>query len=359
MPKTVPEDTVRNSGEGQRNFRSPIEMLVNTVSHMQRDLAILRDENRTLRTPTTSQVIQAPQRATLTTTEVPRFDGTTNWVQYHQVFEAIVQSNGWDNDTAALQLFSHLENVAHLVPLARRLSRSGLVNALTAHYGSPGRLADYRRQFERTIRTTGEDPANFATALEMLAVKAFGDMGQTARLRLIRDRFIAGHNSCDLRRHLDSAPPETPIRDVVDRCRVWESHADPAISRTRKPTTDPTYPTFTVGETDSNNEITKVAAVTEPKSDQHKLKEVIRRTLANTELPNPKPEIPDILERLQQLLRELVPNTLEQTLKSLFDGQQQRQRQPPRLRQQRRGWTDVICFSCGRSGHTATRCPDF
>ena len=113
---------------------------------------------------------------------------------------------------------------------------------------------------------------------------------------------------------------------MVDRCRAWESHADPAISRTRKPTTDPTYPTFTFGETDCNNEITKVAAVTEPKSDQHKLMEVIRRTLANTELPNPKPEIPDILKRLQQLLRELVPNTLEQTLKSLFDGQRQRQR---------------------------------
>ena len=50
-----------------------------------------------------------------------------------------MQSNGWDNDTAALQLFSHLEgdalNVAHLVPLARRLSRSGLVDALTDHYG--------------------------------------------------------------------------------------------------------------------------------------------------------------------------------------------------------------------------------
>ena len=98
-------------------------------------------------------------------TEIPG----TSWEQYHQVFEAIVRSNAWDNDTAALQLFSHLEgdalNVAHLVPLARRLSRAGLVDALTAHYGSPGRLADYRRQFKRTIRTSGEDPANFATAL--------------------------------------------------------------------------------------------------------------------------------------------------------------------------------------------------
>ena len=93
-----------------------------------------------------------------------------------------MRSNGWDNDTAALQLFSHLEgdalNVAHLVPLARRLSRSGLVDArsglvdaLTAHYGSPGRLADYRSQFERTTRNVGEDPAIFATALETLAVR--------------------------------------------------------------------------------------------------------------------------------------------------------------------------------------------
>ena len=54
-------------------------------------------------------------------------------------------------------------------------------------------------------------------------------MGQTARLCLIRDRFIAGHSSCELRRHLDSVPPETPIRDVVERCRVWESHADPTV----------------------------------------------------------------------------------------------------------------------------------
>ena len=103
----------------------------------------------------------------------------------------------------------------------------GLIDALSAHYGSPGRLADYRRQFEKTIhtRTAREDPSIFAIALETLAVKAFGDMGQTAWLRLIRDRFIAGHSSCDLRRYLDSVSPETPIRDVVDRCRVWESHA--------------------------------------------------------------------------------------------------------------------------------------
>ena len=178
---------------------------------MQQDLASLRAENRLLRTPAVPQMVHAPRQVAFTMTKVPRFDGTTSWEQYRQVFDAIIRSNGWDNDTAALQLFSHLEgdalNVAHLVPLSRRLSRTGLVDALTAHYGSPGRLADYRRQFVRTTRTVGEDPAIFATALEALAMKAFGDMGQTARLRLIRDRFIAGHNSCELHWHLDSVPP--------------------------------------------------------------------------------------------------------------------------------------------------------
>ena len=190
-----------------------------------------------------------------------------------------MQSNGWDNDTAALQLFSHLKgdalNVAHIVPLARRLLRSGLVDALTDHYGSPGRLADYRRQFERTTRTVGEDPAIFATALETLAVKAFGDMGQTARLRLIRDRFIAGHSNCDLRRHLDSVSPETPIRDIVDRHCVWESHADPADRGISKPSPDPTYPVYAIGDADGDIEATRVAAVIGQRSSQNQLEDLM------------------------------------------------------------------------------------
>ena len=142
-----------------------------------------------------------------------------------------------------------------------RESQVGLVDALSAHYGSPGRLADYRRQFEKTTRTAGEDPSIFAIAVETLAVKAFGDMGQTARLRLIRDRFIAGHSSCELRRYLDSVPPETPIRDVVDRCRVWESHADPEIRRVSKPIPEPVYPAYVVSESDKGVDDLCVAAV--------------------------------------------------------------------------------------------------
>ena len=72
------------------------------------------------------------------------------------------------------------------------------------------------------------------------------------------DRFIAGHNS-ELRRHLDSVPPKTPIRDVVDRCRVWESHADPAVRRVSKPSPDPIYLAYVVGDSDNISETTWVS----------------------------------------------------------------------------------------------------
>ena len=142
VPKKFPEDRSWDSGlDRQKDIGSPVDILVDTVARMQQDLSRLREENHLLRTPAIPQVVQAPRRAALTTTNVPRFDRTTSWEQYRQVFDAIVRSYGWDNDTAALRLFSHLEgdalNVAHLVPLSRRLSRSGLVDALTAHYGSP------------------------------------------------------------------------------------------------------------------------------------------------------------------------------------------------------------------------------
>ena len=150
----------------------------------------------------------------------------------------------------------------------------------------------------------GEEPAIFATAIETLAVKAFGGMGQTTRLRLIRDRFIAGHSNCDLRRHLDSVSPETPIRDVVDRCRVCESHADPAVRRIGKPNPDPTYPTYAVGDADSDNEATRVAAVTGQRSEQNQVEDLLRRVISTAERPASKPEVSDIEKLLQQLVRE-------------------------------------------------------
>ena len=192
-PGSFADQGMETAGRNRQSDEwSPVIALENTVLRMQRDL-----ENRFLRTPKPPAVAPLVRQAAPTMTKVPWFNGLTSWEQYQQVFDAIVLSNGWDDATAALQLLSHLQgdtlNVALLIPMPRRASRKELTDALSAHYGSPGRLANYRREFDKTVRKPGEDPSNFAIALETLAVKAFDDMGQAARLRLIRDRFIAGH----------------------------------------------------------------------------------------------------------------------------------------------------------------------
>ena len=103
MPQIFSEVRPRDGGADRRkDVGSPVHVLVDTVTRMQQDLASLRAENRLLRTPAVPQVVRAPRQAAFTTTNVPWFDGTS-WEQYRQMFDTIVRSNGWDNDTAALQ----------------------------------------------------------------------------------------------------------------------------------------------------------------------------------------------------------------------------------------------------------------
>ena len=361
------DQLVEKESEDGRDL--PTLMLEETVGRLQRDLEELQVENQFLKTPRTVRPVPLARQATLTTTKVPWFDGSTSWEQYLLVFEAIVLSNGWGDATAALQLLSHLQgdalSVALLIPMPLQATRKELTEALSSHYGSPGRLANYRREFDKTVRKIGEDPSNFAIKLETLAVKAFGNMGQVARLRLIRDRFIAGHSSCDLRRYLDCVPPDTPLRDIVDRCRVWESHGTMDIRRVSKPVPDPVYPTYKVEQpeyeeepvclvTDQTEELlrklvealTPVEPITTPvkASDSitwNKLSELLMSKVVGS-----KPEVPKVV----------VPTGLEEMLRSYFMGLPSTGL-GSRGRPLRKDWSDMKCFSCGKSGHSATRCP--
>ena len=142
-----------------------------------------------------------------------------------------MKSNGWSPDTAALQLFAHLDGealqVALLMPDTIRARWKDLVNELSSYYSTPGRLAVFRRQFANARRRPGLDPASFATELGILALRGFSDMMEKARDLMVRHKFIAAQQSCDLRHYLDGAAPEATIGGIVDSCRVWESHAEP------------------------------------------------------------------------------------------------------------------------------------
>ena len=83
-----------------------------------------------------------------TNTAIPVFSGTEGWYQHIHIVQAIVKSNGWPEETAALKLFVHLKgealNVALLLGKKERESWTGLVEGLAAYYGIGSSYVRYR-----------------------------------------------------------------------------------------------------------------------------------------------------------------------------------------------------------------------
>ena len=211
--------------------KSPRVEMVDVVARLQKELEEFRAESGYTSARRSVMPTQTSGGSRCTSTSVPMYARTSSWDQYQHVFEAIVCSNGWDAVTTALQLVSCLEggvlNVALLIPTSQRMLPGVLVGVLSEHYGSPDRLSsEYIHQFERTSRSPGDDLSVFDIELETLDRRAFADVNASVRLQLVQDRFIAGQAECSLSRHLNSVGPDIPIRDIVDRCRLWESHAE-------------------------------------------------------------------------------------------------------------------------------------
>ena len=152
-----------------------------------------------------------------------------------------------------------------------------MIKSLSDHYNSPGRLAEYKHQFQRVVRRPRDDPSIFAIELETLARRAFIDIDISIQLQMVRDRFIDGQGECALCRHLDSLGPDTPMADIVNCCRVWESHRDvemePRMSADRRPvravcqvTVDEQIPTASP-ETETLEDIIRRLLPTPPQAD--------------------------------------------------------------------------------------------
>ena len=162
-------------------------------------------------------------------------------------------------------------------------------------------------------------------------------MGQAARLSLIRHRFIAGHGNCELRRYLDCVPPDTPLRDIVDRCRVWESHAEPEVRRVSKPMPESAYPAYVVNESEYETEPVRVVTMNKPNSFVDQMEELLKRllTVLTSAVPTPAktPETSPMDKLVQLLLSETAqrkpvppvpaePAGVETMLRTYFTEQQ-------------------------------------
>ena len=201
--------------------------------------------------------------------------------------------------TAALQLLSHLDgdalNVALVVPESQRVV-PGFLMPCQDHYNSPGCLAEYKHQFQWVVRRPCDDPLIFAIELETLPRRAFIDIDISIQIQMVHDQFIDGQAECA--RHLDSLGPDTPRSDIVDCCRVWESHRDVGNRRTRAGR----YPMQVVCQVAVDEQIPTASRETET------LEDIIRNLLPTPVTPKPRddpiPSDQDLL--IQRLLGTVV-----------------------------------------------------
>ena len=152
---------------------------------------------------------------------------------------------------------------------------------------------------------------------------------------------------------------------------MWESHADSDIRRVSNLGPDTVFPTYVVSDLDGRVDDLRVAAVATPQSTPDQVEGFFHRLLANAATqaatPKPKPSAVDQLLsvwwgklRLGNLHRRRRPDRRDWKLcfKIFFLGIW------PPVWQSRPGpirwdWNAVVCFSCGKAGHSANRLSHF
>ena len=123
----------------------------------------------------------------------------------------------------------------------------------------------------------------------------------------------------------------------------WIVAASGRVTLTRrsvgKPSPDPIYRAYVVGDSDNISETTQVAAITMPKSGPDLLEDLLRRLLTAVDTPAPIPEVPTVEKLLQCLVAETQSHPspfvsppesvgLEKMLWSFLSGQQQTRQRP-------------------------------
>ena len=139
---------IANSGRPQKvhsqeELHSPSRQLEEAVVRLQQEVADYRTELRLNRTQTPAISTRPTKRS--------GFTSKLGAISRHGSSAAAFSPGR-----------GYALNVALLVPESQRVLPGLLVKSLSDHYSSPGRLAEYKRQFKRAFRRPGDDPSIFA-----------------------------------------------------------------------------------------------------------------------------------------------------------------------------------------------------
>ena len=148
--------------------------------------------------------------------------------------------------------------------------------------------------------------------------------------------------------------PGTPIRDIVDRCHVWESHADDTDSWGACPIPDRPRPVYRIDDVrmESGPDVSS--------EDQDMLGLLMRHLLPTTPIPSDREQLIQHLMGTEHPVRPVLREhssimDMEILLQSLLLVRSlERENLIPAVG---RHESTMVCFSCGESGHETSGCP--
>ena len=141
-----------------------------------------------------------------------KFSGRdTEWSDYINQFEMIAEWNNWSPRDKAMQLAMALQGEAQrlLTNLPRDVvgDYESLVSELNNRFGSSEIKTACRSEFRNRNKKPDETPVQYGYELRRLAARAFPDMPSAVLDEWILDRFIAGLQNVELKRHVQFGHP--------------------------------------------------------------------------------------------------------------------------------------------------------
>ena len=156
------------------------------------------------------------------------YDGSDDWVEYHQYYDNCALVNGWADAQKAQFLGVRLRGAAQrfyvTLPVARRANWQHICADLAQRFAPAANVRLFKAQFKARRRQPGEDLAHIADDLRRMVVRAYPQMADHDREELVRDQFIECLTPLVLRLRLQENPPATvqaAVETALHLERIW------------------------------------------------------------------------------------------------------------------------------------------
>lgn len=254
------------------------------------------------------------------------YDGSDDWLEYHQYYENCALVNGWPDAQKAQFLAVRLRGSAQrfygTLPAARRANWQHVCADMAQRFAPAANVRMFKTQFQTRRRQPGEDLAKVADDLRRLVVRAYPQMPDHDREELVRDQFVEALTPVLLRLRLQENPPATvqaALETALYLERIWSTSALSSDLATGLPGHIPPQSLLVVATDRESRRLpaTPVAAVAGPQT---------------SALASAISALNDRLDRLDA---------------SAWDTRSESDRPRPQ---------SVICWNCGRQGHVQSQC---